>query len=88
MCNSKETVKNQYPLIEAIVLDFVVYARSQRYPVASSQIKEYALRTAEQSNETRSRASNGWLQQFLRRFSSHHSLKLDGKRGSALPASI
>ena len=83
----KRPLKAQYPLIEAKVLDFVVYARSQRYPVTSSQIKEYALRAAEQGNETRFRASNGWLQRFLRRSSIQRSLKLHGKGGTALPAS-
>ena len=46
----KRPLKAQYPLIEAKVLDFVVYARSHRYPITSSQIKEYALRAAEISN--------------------------------------
>ena len=83
----KRPLKAQYPLIEAKVLDFVVYARSQRYPITSSQIREYALRAAELSNETRFSASNGWLQRFLRRSLTQRSLKLHGKGGTALPAS-
>ena len=55
----KRQLKAQLPLIEAKVLDFVVYVRLQRYPITNSQIKEYALRAAEISYETRFRASNG-----------------------------
>ena len=83
----KRPLKAQYLLIEAKVLDFVVYARSQRYAIASSHIKEYRLRAAEKSNKTRFRASNGWLRRLLRRSSFQSSFKFQGKGGNALPAS-
>ena len=54
----KRTSNAQYPLIEAKFLDFVMYARSQPYPITSSQLKEHALRAAEFNNETRFRTSN------------------------------
>lgn len=81
----KRPLYARYPAIDAEVVEFVNFARSQRLPVSSCLIKMCAL-LAERKNNIQFTASNGWLQKFIRRSTIQPSLKLHGKGGAPVAA--
>ncbi len=82
----KRPLRAQYPTVEAEVVEFIRFARSQRLPVMSCHIKSCASKAAQRAEITGFKASNGWMQNFLRRTPVQPSFKLHGKRNSELPA--
>ena len=74
----------EHPDIEADVIKFIKFVRSERLPVTSCHIKARALRAARNYNHTKFRASNGCLQKFIRRSAIQKSFKLHGKGGMEL----
>ena len=79
------TLYPKYLEIENRVVDFISFARAQRLLVTMHFLQERARMTAESLQLDCFRASNGWLENFLRRTSVQQSFKLHGKGGSLLP---
>ena len=76
----------KYPDIEADVINFIEFVRSERLPVMICHIKAHALRTALNNNHSEFRASNVSLQKYIRRSAIQKSLKRHGKGGLSLTA--
>ena len=81
----KRPLRARFPDVEADVLEFIKFVRSERLPVTSYHVKARALRAATKFNDNSFRASNGWLQKFIRRSAIQRSFKLHGKGGVDLP---
>ena len=82
----KRPLYAKYPAVEADVIDFIKYVSSKRLPVTSTHIKARALRAASKLNISNFSASNGWLENFLRRSAVQQSFKLHGKGSLGLSA--
>ena len=80
--DAKRPLNAMYPAIEARVMYFICYVRSQCLPVTSSHVKQYARNAAADEGITKFKASNGWLEKFLRQSSIQPSLWLHGKGGN------
>ena len=82
---SKGTPHPKHPELESRVTEFVAFARNNRMPVSKSLIEERAVMTAEMLGITVFKASNGWLERYLRRSSIQPPYKLRGKGNAILP---
>ena len=81
----KRPIKAIYPLMEAEVLDFIKWVRSERFSVTNYHIKARALRAATRLKTFGFRASNGWLQNFIHCSTFQRSFKIHAKGGLDLP---
>ena len=81
----KRSLKPAFPEIEAEVKRFIQYARLQRLPVTKSQIQAMALKAARDNGNAQFKASNGWVEKFLRRARIQRSCELHGKGGTQIP---
>ena len=70
--------------IDDEVLNFINFVRSERLPVTKSHIQACARQAATNLSLSEFKASNGWLQNFLRRSGVQYSFKLHGKGGTRL----
>ena len=75
----------KHPEIDAQVIQFISFARTQRLTVSMKLIRERARITAEELNITSFKASPGWLQKFLRRSPVQPSFKIHGEGKDAAP---
>ena len=80
------TLHAKYPALESRVTEFIEFASDQRMPVSMNLIQEHTKMTANITGITSFKASNGWLNQFLRRSTVQPSYKLSGKGNPSLPA--
>ena len=77
--DAKRPLNAMYPAIDARMIDFISYAQSQPLHVTSSHVKQYALNAAAKEGITKFKASNRWLEKFLRRSSIQPSFRLHVK---------
>ena len=83
--SGKRQLYANYPEIDAKLIEFMQFARSQRLPVSRSILRERARMAAESSSITAFKASNGYMQRFLRRNHIQKSIWLHGKGSSLVP---
>ena len=77
--------RSMYPDVEQDVVAFITYVRSQRMPVTLELLRARAIQSARQHRHDSFRASNGWIEKFLRRSPVQPSFRLHGKADSQLP---
>ncbi len=67
---SKKIKKNvKHPEIESFVLEYVEKCNDMSFPITGVLLQEVALKYAETKNIIEFKASNGWLQKILKRYS-------------------
>ena len=74
--DARGTFQAKYSELEARMTEFIAFAPDQHVPVSMHLIQERARMTAEIMGIDPFKASNGWLQNFLRRTSVQPSFKL------------
>ena len=77
---------SHFPELERILNNFVIEQRSRGVCVTSREIKREALRIANNLNIINFTASNGWFENFLKRF--NFTLRRISSTGRQLPTNI
>ena len=80
--DARRPLNATYPVIDARVINFISYARSQRLPVTSSHVQQYARNAAANEGINKFKAVNEWLEKFLHRSSIHPSFRMHGESGN------
>ena len=78
----KRNRKSQFPKIEEVLVKWIQLARIWKLPVTGPLIKSMAQSIAQKNNIPTFRASNGWLEKFIKR-NTLISLKLLGEGASS-----
>ena len=84
--SAKQSLRAQFPELESNVDEFFRFARSLRLSVMSSHIEACAISASKERGLDQFKASNGWLQKYLRRIGIQSSFKLHRKGNAELPA--
>ena len=81
----KRQLYARYPEIDAELMEFLQFARSQRLPISRTILQQRARIAAERLNVSEFKASNGYIDRFLRRNPVQKSIGLHGKGSSYFP---
>ena len=80
----RHALYTKFTPIDDGVVNFTNYVRSQRLPVTKSHLQECARQARINFNILEFKASNGWLQFFLRRSGVQSSFMFHGKGGTSM----
>ncbi len=73
----------KHPIVDEELVKFVSFARNLRLPGTRRLIEERAQIIATTNDVSKFKASNGYIQNFIRRTGVHKSVRLHGKGGSS-----
>ena len=82
---TKKELFAKYPEVDPELEAFIDFARSLGLPVTRELMQKRALTTAMTKGITNFKASNGYIENFMRRASIQISVRLYGRNGSTTP---
>ena len=85
LTKTKKELYAKYPEVDAELEAFIAFARSLGLPVTRELMQERALTTAITKGITNFKASNGYIENFMRRAGIQSSVRLHGRGGSTIP---
>ena len=85
LMKTKKELYAKYAKVEADLEDFIAFVRSLGFPVTQELMQQRALTTAITKGITNFKASNGYIENFMRRAGIQISLRLLRGGGSTIP---